>query len=132
MKTQRYRLVKFSFIDGSDILFNEYAKDLIVDLETAKELVTNRLDFTENSKHYMIMEMSNIKKISHEAKLFMQDAEGGLKNILGAAFIVSNPVAELMSNIFIKTPKEFPAKLFQKKEDALNWIKQLKQKKHSL
>jgi hypothetical protein len=132
MVTKRYRFVTFSFIDESDIIFNEYSKDLAVDLETAKELVANRLEFAGNSKHYMIMEMSNIKKISHDAKLFMQDAEGGLKNILGAAFVVSNPVSELVSNIFIKTPKNFPAKLFQKKEDALNWIKQLKLKNISL
>lgn len=128
METKRYRFVTLSFIDDSDILFNEYAKDLNVDLETAKELVANRLDFAGNSKHYMIMEMSNIKQVSYEAKLFMQHAEGGLKNILGAAFVVSNPISELVSTIFVKTPKEFPAKLFLRKEDALNWIKQLKTK----
>ena len=132
METKNYRFVRLSCIDDPDIIFNEYSKDLNVDLEVAKEIVANRMDFAGASKHYMIMEMSNIKRVSYEAKTYMQAKDGGLKNILGAAFIASNPVSILVSNVFIKTPKKFPSKLFQKKEDALKWIKQLKLKNNSL
>ena len=43
-------------------------------------------------------------------------------NILGAAFIATNPVSALFANIFIKTQKDFQAKFFSNKEDAFDWI----------
>jgi hypothetical protein len=45
-----------------------------------------------------------------------------LKNILGAAFIASNPVAALIANIFVKTPKDFIARFFSNRKEALDWI----------
>lgn len=128
MKFKKYRLATFSTEESEDIVFIEYTQDLKVDLPMAKELVADRLDFTNNKKHYLILNVSNAKAVTHDAKLFMQDPENGLKNILGAAFLASNPVSALIANIFIKTSKSFPAKFFSKKQEAFDWIKDLKNK----
>jgi len=107
---------------GCNIVFVEFDANLKVDLQMAREIVSCRIDFTNNNKHYLIADMSNIRHVTPEAKEFLQNVEGGLKNILGAALIASNPVSALIANIFIKTPKNFQAKYFSNKRDASTWI----------
>jgi len=107
---------------GCNIVFVEFDANLRVDLKTAREIVSYRIDFTDNKLHYLIADMSNIRHVSAEAKEFLQSIEGGLKNILGAALIASNPVSALIANIFAKSPKNFQAKFFSNKTDANAWI----------
>ncbi len=126
MKTKNYRLCTFSTETDDDIVFITFLDNLKVDINIAKELVESRLEFTENKKHYTIIEMSNVKFLTHEARVYMQNPEGGLKNIIGAAFIASNPLSALLATIFIKTDKNFPAKFFSRKKDAFKWITELK------
>jgi hypothetical protein len=122
-------LIMFSTIDTqADIILGEFAKNLKVDLETAMQIVADRLNFTSHKKHYLVLDMSNVRMVTAEAKRFMQKPEGGLKNILGAALIASNPVSALIANIFIKTPKDFQAKFFHSKQDALEWTFKQKHK----
>jgi hypothetical protein len=125
MKTTKYPFVKFSKEPEDDIIYVEYVKNLKVDLDVAKELVANRHDFTENKPYYLIIDVSNIKQITAEAKTYLQNPNTGLKNILGAAFIASNQVSALIANIFVKTPNII-SKFFSQKKEALLWIKELK------
>ena len=108
--------------NNNDIVFVEFHDNLKVDLASAQEIVASRLSFTENRKHYLIIDISNVRQVSLEAKEFMQRPDAGLKNILAAAFIASNPVSALIANIFVKTPKEFEARFFSNKKSALEWI----------
>lgn len=105
-----------------NIVFVEFDAKLKVDLEVARDIVNYRLEFTQNNKHYLIADMSNVREITAEAKEFLQSKDGGLKNILGAALIASNPVSALIANIFIKSQKNFQAKFFSNKKDASAWI----------
>jgi hypothetical protein len=105
-----------------NIVFIEFEPNLRVDLEVAREIVSSRLAFTENKEHYMVVDMSNVRQVTAEAKEFMQSLEGGMKNILGAALVANNPVAALIANIFTKTPANFPAKFFTNKQEASTWI----------
>jgi hypothetical protein len=107
---------------GCNIVFVEFDANLRVDLKAAREIVAHRIDFTENKKVYLVADMSNIRHVTSEAKEFLQSIEGGLKNILGAALIASNPVSALIANIFIKSPKNFQARFFSNKLDASTWI----------
>jgi hypothetical protein len=106
----------------SDIIFAEFPANQKIDLAKAKEMVAYRLDMAQSKKHFIIVDISNVREVSKEAKEFLQQAENGLKNILGAAFIATNPVSALIANIFIKTPKDFEAKFFANKSDAFTWI----------
>lgn len=106
----------------SGIVLIEFPPNLKVDLATAQEIVSDRLKFTRNKPHYLISDTTNVRQITAEAKEFLQRSDGGLKNILGAAFVGSNPVAVLIANIFIKTPKSFQAKFFPTREAAVAWI----------
>lgn len=122
METEKYPHVICRTQKNSDIVFVEFLNNLKIDLKTAKEIVANRLSFTKGKKHYLLIDMSKVRQISSEAKEFMQRPEAGLKNILGAAFVTSNPVSVLIASIFIKTTKDFDARFFRNEEDALDWI----------
>lgn len=122
MKIEEYPVVIYSTGNLKDVVFLEFRNSLKVDLPVAKEIVASRLQFTKNEKHYLIIDISNVKQVSLDAKEYMQRPDAGLKNILGAAFVGTNPISALIANIFIKTPKEFHARFFTAKEDAYNWI----------
>jgi len=126
MKLEKNPSVVFSTSDN-DVVFAE-CPYLSVDLSVAKQIVADRLDFTNNKKHYLVIDISKVQNITAEAKKFLQHPEGGLKNILGAALIASNPVAALIANVFVKTPKDFQAKFFSNRKDAMEWIFTWKQK----
>jgi len=115
------------YYSESDIIYAEFPKYKEIDLAGAKEMVANRFALAKHKHHYIIVDLSNVRKISSEAKEYLQRPDTGLKNILGAAFIVTNPVSTLIANIFIKTPKEFQAKLFFTKDAAFQWIMECKQ-----
>jgi hypothetical protein len=127
---KKYSLFKIE--QNHDIICVVFNKNLKVDIEIANQLVSDRLDFTQNKNYYYIIDLSNVRQITPDAKFFMQRSDGALKNILGAAFIASNPVSALLANIFIKAEKDFPSKFFSKMNDALDWIHELKSKRRPL
>ena len=112
---------------AEDVIFAE-CRHLKVDLSTAMQIVADRLDFTNHKQHYLVFDMSKVQNVTAEAKKFLQHPDGGLKNILGAALIASNPVAALIANVFVKTPKDFQARFFSNRKDAMEWILARKQK----
>ena len=78
--------------------------------------------FTENKPHYAVIDMSNITHVDADARDFMQHPEGGLRNLKASAFLAGNPIAALFANFFVKVPKDFPARFFHLKSDALDWL----------
>jgi hypothetical protein len=126
--TKKFPYVICSREEGGDIIYAEFPDPIRVDLAIARELVANRLSFSKNQAHYYILDLSNVKEITTEAKDFMQSPEGGLKNILGGALIATNPVSKLIANIFTKTRKDFRAQVFSNKIEAFRWITEEKEK----
>jgi hypothetical protein len=124
MKEKKFAHMSCQLESSTNLLFAEYANNLRVDLKTAKEMVAHRLEFTENKPHYVVIDISNVKEVTADAREYMQHQEGGLKNILGAAFIANNPVAELLANVYMKTPTDFEARFFREKKEAVEWITQ--------
>jgi hypothetical protein len=82
--------------------------------------------------HYLVLDMSNVRAITAQAKSYLQAPDAGLKHILGAALIAANPVSAMIANIFIKTPKDFQAKFFTNKEDAFDWVYKQRQRRLKL
>jgi hypothetical protein len=105
-----------------------FARGTRLDLDMARQIATQRLLFTQNKKHYLIADASNVRSITGEAKKFLQTPENGLKDISGAALIGSSPLAVLIANIFAKTPTYPRTQVFSNERDALNWIRIQKNK----
>ncbi|HXU25855.1 MAG TPA: hypothetical protein VN698_01380 [Bacteroidia bacterium] len=127
MKVKKYPFVTCSKEVEDNIIYVEYAENLIVNMAIAKELVASRLDFAENQKHYVIIDVSNVKQVTSEAKKYLQSKEAGLKDILAGAFIASNNISALFANIFAKTPG-ITSTFVASKKDALIWINEVKKK----
>jgi hypothetical protein len=128
MKIITSQLIALTFDNVNSIVFAEFPDVIKIDLAAAKEIVARRLSLTGDEKHYLVAEVSKIREVTPEAKEYFQKADGGLKNILAAAIIASNPVSALIANIFIKAPKEFQAKFFSSKADAMSWISEQEKK----
>lgn len=121
--------VKFSFSERhNDIVIAELMHNINIDLQTAKDIVAQRLSYASNKKHYLVANVSHVLSISAEAKKYLQEPENGQKNILGAALVASSPLSALIANVFIKTPTNFKSRFFTKMEDAMRWILDQKEK----
>lgn len=127
---KEYKTVSFWKERDDDIIFFKYAPKLEMDMEAAKDIVRNRLEYTQNKPTYTIIDFTNVHLVSKEAREYMNDPEGGLKGILGGAFLSNNLVTTLFINLYLKINKPtVPAKFFTKKEEAVNWLTELKANK---
>lgn len=128
MKTKMYPFCTLSILEDEDTIYIEYCHNLEINLSSAEDIVSSRMDFAPDKKHYLIVDATNVKSVSREAKNYLLDPEYGTKNIIAAAMIAGNPVSSMLANIFIKSSKNFPSRYFAKKSDAIKWINELKNK----
>jgi hypothetical protein len=124
MEKQEFRYATLSkFADHEDIMFAIYEPKLEINIEIAHELVENRMQFSENKHHYILIDFTNVKSVTKEARDFMNDPKGGLRGILGGAFLSNNVVATLFVNLYLKVNRPTtPARFFTSKADAMNWL----------
>ena len=129
MKRQEYRYTTLWTEADSKIIFASYAPNLEIDIDVAHELVQNRMTFCENRPHYILIDFTNTKSVTKEARDYMNSPEGGLNGILGGAFLSNSIVSNVFINLYLKINKpSIPAKFFTKREDAISWLKDLKKR----
>jgi hypothetical protein len=127
MKKTEYRYTNLWTEGDKQIVFANYSTKLEIDIEIAKELVENRIEFSSGESVYTLIDFSNIKSVTKEARDFMNDPEGGLKGVLGGAFLSNNAVTTLLINLYLKINKPtIPAKFFTDKTEAINWLRKIK------
>jgi hypothetical protein len=132
MRKQEYRYATLSMSEDEEIVFAIYAQKLEITLNIAQEMVQDRIEFSSHKPHYILIDFSNVKSVTKEARDFMNSKEGGLKGILGGAFLSSNVVATLFINLFLKvSPPAVPARFFTNKAEALSWINKTRSEKLS-
>jgi hypothetical protein len=124
---QQYKHTSFWKEQDDDILFWDYCPQTEIDIEIAKELVKNRLEYSKGKLLYSIADVTNLKSVTKEAREYMSNPDGGLKGILGGAFLSNSVVTNVVVNLYLKINKPaVPAKFFIKREDAISWLKDLK------
>src|SRR5687767_10250858 len=113
-----------------DIIFFKYAPLIEIDINMARELVQKRLDYTDGKSVYTLIDFMNVKSVTKEARDYMNSPEGGLKGILGGAFLSNSVVATLFVNLYLKVSNpSIPAKFFTNREDAVNWLRKTRTSK---
>jgi hypothetical protein len=113
--------VKFWFEEG--IIHGYYKKDCIISLKAAKEIVGLRLKFQQGKTCKGLIYITHIKMVTADAKEYL--AKEGYEGIEKAALISSSFFTTVIGNVFISINKPIrPTRLFRKKEDALEWLKQ--------
>jgi hypothetical protein len=126
---KEYKTVSFWKEKDDDIVFFKYSPKLEMDIEIAKEIVRSRLEYTGGTPTYTLIDFTNVHLVTKEARDYMNDPAGGLKGILGGAFLSNNLVTTLFINLYLRINKpSVPAKFFTKKEEAVNWLNEIKNK----
>jgi hypothetical protein len=119
--------VFFSIEDG--ILFCSYKKQIEIDINIAKRIIKDRVEFTEGRSYPILIDFTNMHSVTKEAREYMNNPEGGLKGLLGGAFLSNSLVTTLFVNLYLRINQpSIPAKFFTKKDEAINWLKGLKVK----
>lgn len=115
------------FTIDDDILFCSYKKQIEIDLNIAKRIIKDRVAFTEGKSYPILIDFTNMHSVTKEAREYMNAPEGGLKGLLGGAFLSNSLVTTLFVNLYLKINQPtIPAKFFTKKEEAITWLKSLK------
>ncbi|NJM25550.1 MAG: hypothetical protein HC859_08705 [Bacteroidia bacterium] len=128
MKKQSFKYITIWTNDEHpDVLFSAYASKLEITLDIAHELIRSRLEFCDGKPMYVLIDFTNVKSVTKEARDYMNSPDGGLKGVLGGAFLSANVVATLFINLFLKvSPPVVPAKFFTNRVDALVWLQKIR------
>ncbi|MEX1238444.1 MAG: hypothetical protein WEB30_01955 [Cyclobacteriaceae bacterium] len=127
--SKEYGNISFGKVEH-DIIFFKYKPRIEIDINTAKDLVKSRLDYTGGQPVYTLIDFTNVKSVTKEARDYMNSAEGGLKGILGGAFLSNSVVATLFVNLYLKVSHPtIPARFFTSSSDAIEWLKKVKMSK---
>ena len=125
-----YKAASFWKEADDNILFFKYAPKLEMTIESAKEIVRSRLEYCRGESMYVLIDGTNLKSATKEARDYMNSPEGGLKGVLGGAFLSNSVVATLVINLFLKMSHlPIPARFFTNKEEAIKWIRKIKAEK---
>lgn len=130
---ERFNLKEFKttsfWMNGVDeaVIFWNYAPGLEMDIAIARELVQHRLEYTQGKSVYALIDVTNLKSTTKEARDFMNSREGGLKGLLGGAFLSNNVVSTLLVNLYLKVNRPaIPARFFTDRQEALIWLLKIK------
>jgi hypothetical protein len=99
MEKREYKEYKNKFIwkeDDDDIVFWSYSPNLEINITNAKEMVKNRLEYAEGKPLYSLADVTNLKSVTKEAREYLSKPDGGLKGILGGAFLSNNVVTNVV------------------------------------
>lgn len=115
-----------------NIIFFKYAPALDMDIKVARDMVASRLEYTKGESVYALIDVTNLKSTTKEARDYMNSTEGGLRGIKAGAFLSNNVVPTLLINMYLKVSNPpVPAKFFTSEEEALKWLMKIKEKSTS-
>ena len=109
---------------GKGMMYAQYKKGVIINLETAKRIVEERLKFQGGIDYYYLIDVSEVMFITKKAKKYFRlYGEQGVKSY--AVIMNTNKVHRLLLNAYAKivnTPIRF--RMFLDYEPALAWLNQ--------
>ncbi len=65
-------------------------------------MVEKRLDYTENEAVFTLIDFTNVKSVTKEARDYMNSSDGGLKEFSEEHFFRNSVVATLFVNLYLK------------------------------
>lgn len=106
------------------ILFSIYKKQIVIDKDVAQKIVKDRIEFTKGKSYPIIIDFTNLKSATKEARDYMNDPQGGLVGLLRGAFLSNSVVTTVFINLYLKINKPtIPTKFFTNKKEAIDWLK---------
>jgi len=118
----------YELIDG--ILICTYQSGLEITLDVAKNIVRNRLNFTENKSYPVLLNDKGLVSVDKSAREYFASEEG-IKGVTAAALVANTVFNTFLGNFFIKVTvikPPVPTRLFTNEVKAIKWLEQFKEK----
>jgi hypothetical protein len=108
-----------------DILYVTYLEGVDIKLDIAKELVKQRLEYTNGFSYPALVTGEGFKQIDKEAREYL--SKEGCEGISAGALLVYSVYTKLFGDFFLRVhPSRMPSKLFTNKQEALKWLESFK------
>lgn len=104
------------------LLVATFKKGLKIDLEIAKEIVKDRLSFTEGKMTVALVYNQGVVSMNKKARDFFSSPDGN-KNLKAGAIIIDSSFTAVLGNFLLSVNKpNIPARLFTDTEKATQWL----------
>jgi len=117
--------MKFWIEDG--ILYSQFKKPTTINIEKIKALIDLRTEISDGKKQYWCYDFNGIKSYDKEARDYAEIY--GQEYLYACAAVFNSHIAKFTLNTFMRLKKPLiPLKGFTKKNEAINWLNELKGK----
>jgi hypothetical protein len=107
------------------VVFFVYKDNSSIDLNAAKQIVNDRIQFQGKVAYPIYCDIRGMKKADKAARDFL--AKEGSSYTKGVAIIVDSPMTKIIGNFYLGLNKPTtPTKMFTDKQEALAFLKQFK------
>ncbi len=121
---------KYFRLELKDGIVHFQHKPGAINLEIAKQIVADRLDFFSGFSWPMLITGEGLTDINKEARQFL--AKEGTKGVTAGALLTKTVFSMCLGNFFLRVyPPPMPVRLFTEEEPALEWLQQFIKKLHS-
>lgn len=125
MKEVENNFVKFWFENG--ILISKFQNDTVIDLDRIKQAIEMRGKISGKQKQYWLYDITNIKNINKEVRDYAE--KYGQDYLHCVAMLVNSHITKFIFNSYLKLNKpNLPFMFFSKKEKAIEWLLEIKEK----
>ncbi|TNE54363.1 MAG: hypothetical protein EP338_07705 [Bacteroidetes bacterium] len=115
--------MEFEVIDN--VILASYHSNLYISLEVARKSVVERLEFTGDQVVPLLVDGTEVKGISKEARDYFGSEEGS-QGLSASAIYTTSKLSAFLANFLIKVNLSktlIPVRLFTDKSKAIEWLK---------
>lgn len=110
------------FWTEESVLFFIYKPGVVINLESAKQIVRDRLMVQKNTPYAVFCDMRGIKDSDKAARDYL--AKEGSNLVRAVAVLTDSPVTKIMLNFYLTISRPLiPTKMFTDKNQALEFLK---------
>jgi hypothetical protein len=94
-----------------------------ITLKVARQIVETRYEITNGETYPVIIDISNIKSVTKEARNYLSQGKA-IEKISAAALYTNSIIARIVANFFLGFNRpDIPIRIFTNKTEALKWAK---------
>ena len=104
------------------ILVARYKAGIVINLDIAKIIVKERLDFTSNKDVPVLVLDSGLVSMDKQARDYLS-SDDGVRGIRASAIILSSVINSMLVNFILKISRpNLPVKVFTERDAAEKWL----------
>lgn len=107
-------------------MYSKYKRDLVIDIEIAQEMVSDRKKISEGISRPFLIDVTELLCVDTDGRNYLA-GPAGCELISAGAIYTKNKLLAFVSNAFILLDKPLvPAKVFSSEEVAVRWLELFK------